>query len=103
MKKVASLIMLAAVTMAFGSLVGCATYAPPSQETSTSDAQIAREAMNRLAADSVAGRYTFTVTVRNGVATVEGSVPDEAFRLRVLGIVGGTPGVTQVLDGLYRM
>lgn len=103
MKRMLGLILLATAVAAVSTLVGCATYAPSSQADSGSDAQIAREAMNRLAADSVTSRYTYTVTVRNGVATVVGSVPDEAFRLRVLGIVGGTPGVTQVLDGLYRM
>lgn len=85
------------------SIVGCATYEPVAQQAPSTDAQIAREAMNRLANDSVTGRYTFGVTVQNGIATVEGAVPDETFRLRVIGIVRGTPGVVQVVDRLYRM
>ncbi len=103
MKKLTSVVLLVLAMAAFAGFMGCATYAPPESQAAGPDAQIAREAMNRLADDSMTGRYTFTVTVRDGIATVEGAVPDEAFRLRVLGIVGGTPGVRQVLDGLYRM
>lgn len=85
-------------------LTGCATHEPTlTQEVSSRDALIAREAIDRLNADSVTGRYAFNVIVQNGVATVEGAVPDESFRLRVLGIVRATKGVQQVVDRLYRM
>jgi osmotically-inducible protein OsmY len=103
MKKALWVGTLAAVLAITGGMIGCATNEPAVQEAPSSDVQIAREAMNRLANDSVAGRYTFGVTVQNGVATVTGAVPDETFRLRVLGIVRGTPGVVEVVDRLYRM
>ena len=86
-------------------LAGCATYDPPPAMvgTSSADQQLANDVTSRLSEDSVTGRYTYGVTTQNGVVTIQGAAPDETTRKRILGIVGGTPGVQGVVDRLYRM
>ncbi|MGD9613749.1 MAG: BON domain-containing protein [Kiritimatiellia bacterium] len=64
----------------------------------TSDEGIAAVATSRLNDDSMVGRATLSVVVDNGLATLYGTVPDEAARQRALQIVRGTPGIFDVLD-----
>ena len=87
-------------------LPGCATYTPPPDSMSgggSPDGDLATEIYSRLSDDSMTGRYTFGVTVQGGVVTVQGAVPDEPTRTRILGIIRATPGVQSVVDRLYRI
>lgn len=80
-------------------VTGCQTldesgiYSDPS-----SDAAIAADANTRLNDDSMTARATLGVSVRNGVATLSGMVPNETTRLRAKSIVSGVNGVTSVVD-----
>ena len=64
----------------------------------TSDEGIAALANSRLNDDSMVGRSTLSATVDNGLATLYGTVPDEATRLRAIQILEGTEGIYEVLD-----
>ena len=64
----------------------------------TSDEGIASIAAGRLNNDVLVARCTLSVTVQQGLATLYGTVPDEATRQRALQILAGTPGIFDVLD-----
>ncbi len=87
-----------------GLLAGCPsmTPAPNPAVQNLDDRQIANDINFRLREDSWTKVMTFGVAVENGIATIQGSVPDEVTRARVLGIVRSTPGVTEVVDKIYR-
>ena len=68
----------------------------------TSDVGITALANSRLNNDFVVGRATLSARVENGMATLYGTVPDEATRQRALQILQGTPGVFDVLDHTRR-
>ena len=93
------------VAVAAASLcAGCATYDYPDAATDiqpTSDSEIGDEIVNRLREDSLAGALVFGVDVRNGIATVQGNVPSEEMRVRVIAIARGAPGVRDVVDRLF--
>ncbi len=65
------------------------------------DHQLAVNVLNRLRDDDITGRHTFSATAENGVVTVYGSVPDQSVRMRVKGVVEGTPGVESMVDRLH--
>jgi osmotically-inducible protein OsmY len=44
------------------------------------------------------GRCTLSASVESGLATLYGTVPDEATRQRAIGILENTPGIFDVLD-----
>jgi len=94
-----------AVSVCALGLTGCSTYTPPPSMDSTSqaDVDLANEVMNRLDDDTLAGQFTFGISANEGIITVQGAIPDENMRTRVLGIIRGTPGVQGVIDKLYRM
>ena len=64
----------------------------------TSDEGIAALANSRLNDDAMVGRATLSASVDSGLATLYGTVPDEATRLRAIQILEGTPGIFDVLD-----
>lgn len=64
----------------------------------TSDDGITSIARSRLNNDVLVSRATLSVTVTEGLATLYGTVPDEATRRRALQILEGTPGIFDVLD-----
>ncbi len=68
----------------------------------TSDEGIAALANSRLNDDAMVARATLSARVDNGLATLFGTVPDEATRLRALQILRGTPGIFDVLDQTRR-
>jgi osmotically-inducible protein OsmY len=59
---------------------------------------IAAQAASRLNSDTMTARATLSVSVENGMATLYGTVPDQATRQRAIQIVEGTPGIFDVLD-----
>ena len=99
MKK--SLLFLALAALL--ALSGCAAL--EGQDISaepTSDEGIAALANSRLNDDAMVARATLSARVDNGLATLFGTVPDEATRLRALQILRGTPGIFDVLDQTRR-
>ena len=68
----------------------------------TSDDGIAAVANSRLNDDFMTGRATLSVTVVDGLATLYGTVPDEATRQRAIQILENSPGVFEVLDRTRR-
>lgn len=80
-------------------LVSCAVL-PPS-DVSGDNAELIQAIHQRLASDPVAARYPVGFLVRDGVVTLEGSVPDRPTRMRILAVVRSTPGVREVVDRLY--
>ena len=64
----------------------------------TSDEGITSIARSRLNNDALVSSSTLSVTVTEGLATLYGTVPDEATRRRAIQILEGTPGVFDVLD-----
>ena len=80
-------------------LSGCAAFQGQDLAADpTSDEGIASVANSRLNDDSMVGRATLSATVDSGLATLYGTVPDEATRQRALQILRGTPGIFDVLD-----
>ncbi len=89
------------VLIAAALLTGCKSIPCPDDGSQASkDCQLANEITLRLQEDSVAGNYTFNVSVENSTATVQGVVPDFPTGGRVIGIVRATPGVTNVINKL---
>jgi osmotically-inducible protein OsmY len=78
---------------------GCA--APGGGPTmSEADAEIAARVAQRLAFDAGLRDQLYGIDVYGGEVTVRGTVSSEAERLRLIGVVRGTPGVTGVIDRL---
>ena len=59
-------------------------------------------ANSRLNDDFLTGRDTLSVRVGDGLATLYGTVPDEATRQRAIQILENSPGVFEVLDRTRR-
>ena len=96
MKNLFLLPTLAAVLLA---LSGCAAL--EGQDLSNnpvSDEGITSIANSRLNDDSMTGPATLSATVVNGLATLYGTVPDEATRQRAIQILKGTDGIFDVQD-----
>lgn len=88
-----------ALLAAILALAGCASFDDPGLDDDlVSDDAIASFALSRLNNDAMVARATLTVTVQDGLATLFGSVPDEATRMRAIQILEGTPGIFDVLD-----
>ena len=64
----------------------------------TSDEGIAALANSRLNDDAMVGRCTLSASVESGLATLYGTVPDEATRQRAIRILENTPGIFDVVD-----
>ena len=95
MKKPLLFLVLAALLAVSGcaSLEGQDYGADP-----TSDEGIAALANSRLNDDAMVGRCTLSASVESGLATLYGTVPDEATRQRAIRILENTPGIFDVLD-----
>jgi len=79
---------------------GCRSYVPHGMAgASQGDLQIANDVTSRLEVDTMTANYTFGVTCENGI---QGAIPNEVLRTRIISIVKGTPGVQGVVDKLYR-
>lgn len=101
MKK--SFLLLSLAAAALLALSGCAAL--QGQDLSNdpvSDEGIASIANSRLNDDAMTGRATLNVTVENGLATLYGTVPDEAVRQRAIQILKGTDGIFDVLDRTHK-
>ena len=101
MKK--SICMSSLIAAALLVLSGCAAL--QGQDISNnpvSDEGIASIANSRLNDDSMTARATLSVTVENGLATLYGTVPDEAVRQRAIQILAGTDGIFDVLDRTHK-
>ena len=83
---------------------GCATTSETNYENSAtiSDSDVEHDAQDRLRSDPITSKQTFGVAVQSGVATLTGSIKNTQARARALNIVAGTPGVTEVIDRMYR-
>ena len=79
-------------------LAGCAELESQwrAEQVPGSDAAVAAAAMSRLSSDPMLGRSSFSVEVRNGVATVRGVADRNVERVRALQIVEDTDGVYDV-------
>jgi len=83
-------------------MCGCASPMYNASIDSMSDDEIASEVKNRLEDDDVTGRYTFGVTVEDGVVTLQGSVPTkDSLRARIISTAASAPGVVSVEEKLY--
>jgi osmotically-inducible protein OsmY len=101
MKKSFLLLTLAAAALL--ALSGCAAL--EGQDLSNdpiSDEGITSIANSRLNDDSMTGRATLNATVESGLATLYGTVPDEATRQRAIQILKGTDGIFDVLDRTHK-
>ncbi len=97
MKKIFRFLLLAALLMLLPA--GCAVLQGEDlSDEPVTDEGIAALAASRLNGDGMVARATLNVTVENGLATLSGTVPNEATRQRALQILQGTPGVTDVRD-----
>lgn len=95
MKRTTLFSMLAAL----GLLSGCAALEGQDLAADPiSDEGIAAVANSRLNDDSMVGSATLSATVEDGLATLNGIVPNEAARQRALQILRGTPGIFDVVD-----
>lgn len=95
-----SLALLALVALSM--VGGCTTFPGSESMGPSTDEQLARDVQMRLANDPLAADFTFGITAVGSTVTVDGAVPSENLRVRVIGIARGTPGVTEVVDKLYR-
>jgi osmotically-inducible protein OsmY len=101
MKKLFSLLAMTSVTLLL--LSGCAAL--QGQDVSddpVSDEGIGSIATSRLNGDPMTARSMLSVEVDNGLATLYGTVPNEATRQRAIQILEGTPGIFEVLDHTRR-
>ncbi len=100
MRKYGFLILAAAL---IGSVAGCANFDEDYfADDMTSDSAIASTALSRLNNDMMTARSGLGVTVENGLATLYGTVPDEATRMRAHQILENTPGVFRVQDNTRK-
>jgi osmotically-inducible protein OsmY len=99
MKKILLLSLLPLFLMA---LSGCAVLGDDGFSDPTSDEGVAELAMSRLNGDSMTARSTLNTTINRGVATLYGSVPDQATRMRAIQILEATPGIYHVVDHTRR-
>lgn len=90
---------LVVLTLLFSA--GCATTSTLDGAAAV-DADIVSEIQDRLRSDPMTARHTFGVTSSSGVVTLTGSVKSVQARAQALNIAAGTPGVTEVVDRLYR-
>ena len=100
MKK-SSIILLSAALLSL--LMGCASLqdAIYDQDPIT-DEEVASYAVSRLNNDAMTARATLSVGIQNGIATLYGTVPDDATRERAIQLVRGSPGVIDVRDHTRR-
>lgn len=84
--------------------VGCASVSDrgAGAEATLSDLDVRDAVVDRLREDPVTARQTFGVNVSGGVVTLTGSVRNPQVRMRAISIAEGTPGVTEVVDSIYR-
>jgi osmotically-inducible protein OsmY len=80
-------------------LAGCVTM-PAEPEATGTDGETRDLIEERLATDSVTRSKMYAVDVQGTQARVRGTVRSEAERMRVLGVVRGTPGIESVVDQL---
>lgn len=64
----------------------------------STDAGIQAAAMDGLSRDRMTAEANLLVTVENGMATLTGSVPNEAVRQRAIQILERTDGIFEVRD-----
>ena len=89
--------MTAALALVFAS--GCAMLDNPKWNPDpASDAGIAAAAMDGLSRDGMTAAANLVVTVDNGLATLTGTVPDAAVRVRAIQILENTEGIFEVRD-----
>jgi osmotically-inducible protein OsmY len=101
MKKWFSKLALTSVVLL--GLSGCAALQGQDlSDDPVSDEGIASIATSRLNGDSMTARSMLSVTVENGLATLYGTVPNEATRQRAIQILEGTDGIFEVLDRTRR-
>lgn len=86
---------LAAVWMA----AGCASESVgPAADASAADRALAGAVREKLQADPDTGRSVIGVSVRSGVVTLNGIVPNLSVRSKALGLASGVRGVQGVQD-----
>ena len=101
MKK--SLFPLLLVAAALFALSGCAALQGEDLSNDpVSDEGIASIANSRLDSDPMTAHAMLSVSVDTGLATLYGTVPDEATRQRAIQILKGTDGIFEVLDNTQR-
>jgi osmotically-inducible protein OsmY len=90
--------LFAALALAFAA--GCAMLenGPAWIPDPDSDAGIQAAAMDGLSRDGMTADANLTVTVENGLATLTGSVPNQAVRKRAIQILERTEGIFEVRD-----
>lgn len=87
----------AAATLFLALAAGCAVLDQAAPDPD-SDAGIQASAMDGLSRDSMTADANLLVTVDNGLATLTGSVPNEAVRQRAIQILEHTDGIFEVRD-----
>lgn len=95
---IARKLFLATACCGVALVCGCATLDQPLPEAVGNDLQSG--ITQRLAMDPMTAGSVYGVEVSGGQVVIRGIVHSEAERMRVLGLVRGTPGVTGVTDHL---
>ena len=90
-----------AAALALGAAAGCATI--ETRPVDTPDGGLRAAVAERLAMDPLTGQGLFQIDVDGDRVAIRGLVRSESERMRVLGLVRGTPGVNHVTDRLRLM
>ena len=80
--------------LALVALTGCGTL------SGSPAGDLADDVRGRRANDPLTGRCLISVSITDGVVTLDGRVPDESVRMRAKGIARGAEGVKGVVDNL---
>ncbi|HMP75577.1 MAG TPA: BON domain-containing protein [Kiritimatiellia bacterium] len=86
------------VVLGLGAAAGCATLV--TDEFPSAESDLRAQVAQRLAMDPLTQQGLYRVEVDGGRVILHGTVSSEAERMRVLGVVRGTPGVSDVTDRL---
>ncbi|HEV2487959.1 MAG TPA: BON domain-containing protein [Terracidiphilus sp.] len=90
----------AGMALALSLAVGCKNQQPAEQPATRSDQQISSDIQAKIQAESALGGQNIEVSVANGVATLSGSVTDDASRALAGNDSGTVNGVRTVVNNL---
>ncbi len=90
----------AGLLLALGLVTGCKSLQSSSQPEVRTDQQVSSDIQNRIQGESALAGQNIQVSVSNGVATLNGSVSDEASRALAANDSGTVNGVKTVVNNL---
>ena len=90
----------AGIMLALGLIAGCKNLQPGQQSAARNDQQVAGDIQSRIQGESALAGQNIQVSVSNGVATLNGTVSDEASRALAANDSGTVDGVRTVVNNL---